>query len=86
MPAHRRAAHKAPPEQAGLGKGGEGVEVIIRGNQEEIAALVLAVQERQSRNLSINLAYGDSDDLVKEDNMCAKVYRAILSSNGYVCQ
>ena len=26
MPAHCRAAHKAPPEQAGLGKGGEGVE------------------------------------------------------------
>ena len=25
MPAHHRAAHKAPPEQAGLGKEGEGV-------------------------------------------------------------
>lgn len=35
-------------------EGGESVEVIIRGTPEEIAALVVATQERQVRAIKVN--------------------------------
>ena len=41
-------AHEQPPAGAGGGKGVEDVEVIIKGAPAEIAALVLAVQGRQT--------------------------------------
>lgn len=62
------------------------MEVTIRGAPEEIAALVRATQERQARNVLIDLADGYSNDLVKKHDMGAEIYRVILSSDGYVCQ
>lgn len=39
--------------QERAGKGGEGMEVIIRGAPEEIAALVRATQERRTKQVEI---------------------------------
>lgn len=69
----------------GVGRGGaKPVEITIKGNENEISALVLAVQGRKNEQI-LDLTCGNSNNLIVENRKRIKTELcAILANNGHI--
>ena len=67
-----------------LGGGAKPVEITIKGNENEISALVLAVQGRKNEQI-LDLTCGNSNNLIVENRKRIKTELcAILANNGHI--
>ena len=61
------------------------MEVILKGDAKEIAAFVVAIQERREDSV-FECSNQNCDNLVKEDRERIKIeLRAALGSDSYIC-
>ncbi len=61
------------------------MEVILKGDAKEIAAFVVAIQERREDSV-FECSNRNCDNLVKEDRERIKIeLRAALGSDSYIC-